>query len=562
MSNEKHTVAISPPEGYTGPHRSLVLSGGGMRVAYQAGVLRALQEHDLRFHHADGTSGGTMNLAMLMSGFSPEAMCDRWRSLDVKKFVSMLPFQEYLNLHNVKAFGDADGIVNHVFPHLGIDLERIRAAKGMEGTFNVCNYSTKTNEVIPHTNATQDLLVASISLPIFMPSVEHNGDQYIDSAWIRDANLMEAVKRGAEEIWLIWCIGNHGIYKDGIFNQYVHMLEMSANGGLFEEFDRIREINERIKNGDSPYGQAEPVKLHVIKPEYPLPLDPDFYFNRVDASTLVNMGYADASKYVANMSADGIDFTPAATRMKDPAPGIAFREKMEGWFSLDANNPEEGAQKGQEQGTTLSLHGSIYIRNLPNFMGSQEHSGTMAGHIEFAPFDDYLPAKTGVFNLFVEEGQNAPDTKWMIYEMQFDHEGNSYYLAGKKEVRDDPGFDLWEDTTTLKATLHKGTDAAGTVVAAGILKLSKKELVNLVKTLHAIDARDAAERFNLLANFGAFFLGELWDSYRSVVRQRDEERQEDASWTKYLKLGGVFLAVVVIGCVYLFTFCKLNIIKG
>lgn len=544
-----HTVSFSAPDDNSGPRRSLVLSGGGMRVAYQAGVLRALQEHGLSFQHADGTSGGTMNLAMLMSGLTPDQMCDRWRTLDVKKFVSMLPFEEYLKMHNVKAFGDADGIVNDVFPHLGIDLEKIRAAKGMEGTFNVCNYTHKTNEVIPHTNAALDLLVAGISLPIFMPSVEHDGDQYIDSVWIKDANVMEAVKRGAEEIWLVWCIGNHGIYKDGIFNQYVHMLEMSANGELFEEFDRIREINKRIENGDSPYGQTRPITMHLIKPEYPLPLDPDFYFDRVDASTLVSMGYADASTYLANMDEEGIDFVPAATRMKDPEPGIAFREKMEGWFSLGTQDPDEGASKGKEQGTKLSLHGSIYIRNMRRFMEGPDHSGTLAGHIDFAPFDDYLPAKTGVFNLFVEEGENAPDTKWMIYEMQFDHEGNSYYLAGRKEVRDDPGFDIWQDTTTLKVQLHEGTDTTGTVVGAGILKLTRKELVNLLKTLYAIDAEDTAERFNLLANFGAFFLGEIWDSYKNLVqKKKDDENNEDPkTWPRFLKTGGIFLVVLLVG---------------
>ena len=50
------------------PRRSLLLAGGGIRVAYQAGVLVALEEAGLRFHHADGTSGGTFNLAMLLSG--------------------------------------------------------------------------------------------------------------------------------------------------------------------------------------------------------------------------------------------------------------------------------------------------------------------------------------------------------------------------------------------------------------------------------------------------------------------------------------------------------------
>ena len=38
--------------------RSLVAAGGGMRVAWQAGVVRALQEEGLTFDHVDGTSGG------------------------------------------------------------------------------------------------------------------------------------------------------------------------------------------------------------------------------------------------------------------------------------------------------------------------------------------------------------------------------------------------------------------------------------------------------------------------------------------------------------------------
>ncbi|MDZ7757704.1 patatin-like phospholipase family protein [Rhodohalobacter sp.] len=550
MGNENHTVIGSPPQGYSGPKRSLVLAGGGMRVAYQAGVIRAMIENGLCFHHADGTSGGTMNLAMLFSGLSSEEMCERWRSLDIKKFVSMLPFDEYLRLHKTKAMGDADGIINDVFPHLGIDTDRIRSVEGMQGTFNVCNYTKKTNEAIPHTDISTELLVAGVSLPIFMPAVKHNGSDYIDSVWIKDANLMEAVKRGAEEIWLIWCIGNHGIYKDGMFDQYVHMIEMSANGVLFEEFDRINELNDRIKKGDSPYGQTKEIKLHVIKPEYPLPLDPDFYFNRIDASTLVSMGYADAANYLSTYNEDGISFEPSATRMKDPAPGVAFREKMEGWFSLGTTDPDEGAKNGEQENVKLSLNAAIYIHDLRDFLKNSTRSGMMAGHINFAPFDEYLPAKTGVFNLFVEDDDHGPDTKWMIYEMGFEYEGKSYYLAGKKEVRNDPGFDLWEDTTTLKVQLHEGIDASGPVVGAGVLKLSKTELLKLLRSMHAIAAESSAERFNLIANFGAFFLGELWDSYKGfAIHDRDTPK-----WGRYLKIIVIILGLAGAGWLIYFLF--------
>src|SRR5690606_13055605 len=82
---------------HTRPRRSLLLAGGGMRVAYQAGVLRALAEHGIEFDHVDGASGGTINLAMLFSGLTPEEMCGRWQSLDPKWFVSLPPLRELLD---------------------------------------------------------------------------------------------------------------------------------------------------------------------------------------------------------------------------------------------------------------------------------------------------------------------------------------------------------------------------------------------------------------------------------------------------------------------------------
>lgn len=512
IKKQKKPVYGAPPAGYAGPKRSLVLAGGGMRVAYQAGVIRALLEHNLCFHHADGTSGGTMNLAMLLSGHSPADMCGRWRTLDVKKFVSMLPFNEYLRLHKAKALGSAEGIADEVFPHLGIDVGEIRKSGGMQGTFNVCNYTDKINESIPHQEIALDLLLAGISLPIFMPVVHYQNKKYMDAVWIKDANLTEAVKRGAEEIWLVWCIGNHDQYRDGLFNQYVHMIEMSANGALFEEFDRIRELNKRIRRGDSPYGQEQPVKLHVIKPEYPLPLDPDYFFNRIDAATLISMGYADAVQYLDKRDKKGVSWTPAATKMKNPVPGIAFREKMEGWFALHETDPKQGADAGKEQGSSMSLHASIYIRDLEAFMENTDHSGTMNGYLVFEDFDNYLPAKTGIFNLFVEN-DNDTEIKRMIYEMSFSYDDREYYLAGKKEVKDNPGLDLWKDTTTLNARLFEGSDSTGNIVGAGILTLEVKELVKLIKNMRAIDASGTAEKINLLANFGTFFLGELWDTY-------------------------------------------------
>src|SRR3989442_12107104 len=115
-----------------------------MRVAYQAGVLKALQENGLRFFHADGASGGTINLSMLFSGLTPDEMCQRWRTLDVKQFASLMPLRDYLLPTNMAAFGDADGVVRKVFPDLGIDPGRFRGAPGIAGSLKLFNSPRET----------------------------------------------------------------------------------------------------------------------------------------------------------------------------------------------------------------------------------------------------------------------------------------------------------------------------------------------------------------------------------------------------------------------------------
>ena len=494
-----------------GVHRSLILAGGGMRVSYQAGVIRALSEAGVKFSHGDGTSGGTMNLAMLLSGVSPAEMCDRWRSLKVGDFVSLMPVEQYLKGPDIMAMGDADGIVNKVFPHLGIDVGKIRASGEMEGTFNVCNFSRKTNEVISHRDVTLDSLVAGISLPIFMPPVKIGDAYYTDSVWIKDANVMEAVKRGASEIWLVWCIGNTREYKSGVFNQYVHMIEMSANGVMFEEFDRVNELNGRICKGDSPYGQKQAITLHVIKPEYPLPLDPDLYMGKIDNATLVDRGYADAERYLRTAGPQGIPFTPEATTMSEPQLGFTFREMMVGGFAWGETDPRAGEKKGSSAGTKLAMHATITINDLRRFIDDPNHLGDITGHLDVPTLGNNIPTTRGVFNLF--SPTDDPTMKYMVYEFGFDQNGEHYYMAGRKEVHNDPGMDLWSDTTTLFTTLHKGVDKSGPVVGAGVLKLSVTELIKMVPTMQPTNAKSMKEKADAVMEFGKFFMGALWVQY-------------------------------------------------
>lgn len=497
------------------PRRSLVLSGGGIRVAYQAGAIRALFDAGLTFDHVDATSGGGLNLAMLLSGLSPAEMCERWRTLDPKRFLSFMPLEHYLKAADLTAMGDADGIASGVMPHLGIDFATIRANRTVAGTFNVCNFTRKVNEVVPHEAVDREMVIAGMSLPGVLPPVKRGGDWYLDSAFIRDANPLEAVRRGADQVWMIWCLGNTPFYHGGFLNIYIQMLEMAAHGALHQDFERIRELNEQVALGGTPGGRVRPVVVHLVLPEYRLPLDPDVVAGRTSLAALIDMGYADASRYLAGRRPEGVSLTPEVTMMKEGALGLTFRETMSGPFALGATDPQEGARQGKGAKTELAMHATITIRDLQAFIADREHAGEIVGRITFPPLGLDLPASRGRFQLF--SPSDDPMLKRMVYELAFEHGGESYYLAGRKDVKDDPGFDLWRDTTTLFTRLHKGRDASGPVVGAGVLALSPTELVKLLSTAHALNASSVAEEAKAVAEFGRFFLGELWNSYISKV---------------------------------------------
>lgn len=191
--------------------------------------------------------------------------------------------------------------------------------------------------------------------------------------------------------------------------------------------------------------------------------------------------------------------------------GIRFRETMAGAFALGAATPEDGVAAGEAAGTRLAMHAVVDIADLDGFIADPRHRGGLTGTIDFPPLGTAISAGSGNFNLF--SPTDDPAMKHMVYELAFEHDGSHRYLAGHKNVRDDPGFDMIADTTTLFITLHEGGDKDGSVIGAGILKLDMFDLARLVSTITVTGTDDAGEMAAAVARFGRFFLGELWDTY-------------------------------------------------
>ena len=166
--------------------------------------------------------------------------------------------------------GDADGIPPaRASPTWASTWHAIRASTGHgRAQFNVCDFTRKQERGHPpHSRGQKDLLVAGISLPIFMPPVR-KGRHALRRLGL-DQGRQPYRSRGARGRGTLGAVVHrqHGRLPRRAV-QPVRPHDRDQRGGaLNAEFDWIRDLNARILRGDSPYGQTRPIRLHVIKPK-------------------------------------------------------------------------------------------------------------------------------------------------------------------------------------------------------------------------------------------------------------------------------------------------------
>ncbi len=444
--------------------RSLVLAGGGMRVAWQAGVVRALQEDGLVFDHVDGTSGGILTAAMLCSGVDGVQMCRRWRDVDVQDFGSALPFREYLTgPWNLPAVGDADGLLQRVFPALGIDVDAIRTSP-LAGSFNVVDFATKESVAVDARDVDAPLLAAGMSLPLFLTPLRRDGHVWTDAVWVRDANLTEALRRGADEVWLVWCIGDTPRWGDGPLEQYVHMIEMSAAGGLASDLALAEAAGRSFV-------------LHVVRPEHPLPLDPEFYLGRISSDSLVQMGYRDARRYLAGRSRDGVPRTPACTRMTEPPPSARYVEHLRGPArgvveDRAAGATTDGGPTSEDRAAddrTVSLDLTVVMP-----LDGPVDDADVAGALTYAPWGE---------RAYLADGHVTADADALTYRATVRVDGHDLTLTATRSLVDDPGFDAWSDLSRVDLEVR---DPSGDVVLSAPLDLGASGVRRLVTSVEPV----------------------------------------------------------------------------
>lgn len=507
--------------------RSLILAGGGIKVAFQAGVLQVwLDEAGLKFDHIDAASGGVFNLAMMCQGMNGLEIANNWRNLNPRAGIDF-NWAQFPKLLYAESLFTLDNYRQHVFKDWGLDWEKIRAGN-LEATFNVFNFSRKELVVIEPPELTEDLFVACVSLPMWFPPVKIGGETFIDAVYLSDANIEEAIRRGADEIWVIWTVSDKDEWNSGFVANYFQIIETVAVGNYRAILKRISKNNEAISQGETgEFGRH--IEVKELKADVALHYLIDFSQDRLHEA--VNLGVKRAREWCA---ANNIPLQNASTEYPTDIHQVHtklwFTEEMKGFMTIGETDYQTAFQRGKENDSPIMFHLKITIDGVNRFVTRPEHdTDNLEGYIECPVLGGRLPIEKGWFNLFIDEADAAQ--KIMLYRLFFrDKDGNPLTLSGFKDIKDDPGFDLWSDTTTLFVRIFKGHISAeeeksmpnnpqlfqDSLLASGIINIYFFDFLKQLTTFR-VEAPTISDKLSTMARFGRLFMGKLWDVYATEV---------------------------------------------
>lgn len=494
--------------------RALVFAGGGLKVAYQAGVLQVLlDEAGMAFDLADGASGGVFNLAMWCQGMSGRQIADNWRA-----YRPLRAFTPNLSGWLRGPFGDSvltfGGLRRRVLTGFGLDWHAIRATE-REAVFELFDVTRQQLESVPAAEITEDRLLSAVALPMWFPPVRIDGRTYIDAVFATDGNLEEMIRRGASELWVIWTVSTRGTWRPGFVPEYFLMIEAAANSRLRAALQRIEQSNADLAAG-RPGSFARPITVHLLCGEVPMG-----YLLVLRGKTVqraVDLGVREARQWCARHGIATVPSAPvtapAETDDTDCAvsagpAGVSFHEVMRGSLAV-------GEAPGGTAGR-ISLDLDVAIGDVAAFVADPAHVAVVNGTVSCAALGGQLAIRDGRLSLLADAAGALSTSKHMTYDLRLtDAHGRRLRLHGVKRLERGARSSLWADTTTLTTEIRD--EATGAVVAAGRARISVPGFLRELTTFRAA-APTGRGRAAALGRFGYFFADQLGQVYGQPVRQ-------------------------------------------
>lgn len=198
----------------------LVLAGGGVKGSYQAGSYMAFRKCGIKIDGVVGTSIGSFNAAMIVSGKEKE-LCEFWENVDVGKLLNFK--SDYINSVNnnekfkelIFSLEEMSSIIKNKGIKLDnlkktleelIDEDKIRKSQMDFGLVTVSLSEMEPKYIFKNEmqkGKIPEYILASCNLPIFKSSKYIDNKIYIDGGFYDNNPVNMLLKKGYDKVYSI-----------------------------------------------------------------------------------------------------------------------------------------------------------------------------------------------------------------------------------------------------------------------------------------------------------------------------------------------------------------------
>lgn len=119
----------------------------------------------------------------------------------------------------------------------------------------------------------------------------------------------------------------------------------------------------------------------------------------------------------------------------DTPDNLRFTEEMKGYITLGEADQRKGCKEGKQDKRFAMFHLTIAVTDVDRFVADPDHEASATGWVEAESLGGRMAVEKGIF----------------------------------KDVKDDSGFDVWTDTSTLYTRILRGHVDAGGEASAEVV---------------------------------------------------------------------------------------------
>lgn len=289
--------------------RALILSGGGARGAYQAGVWKFLLEMNWKPDLICGTSVGAINATAIACNLELPDLIQLWKNIErgnVYRISIIRQIIHFLLRRGFKPLMDTE-------PLKKLLLEKINFQELRKSKYSVIiaavNILTSQLRFFDQNEIDIEHVMASSAIPFIFPWHYIDGEPYWDGAPMANTPILPALQRGVEEIIVILLspVGGSRLDLPKTKKQVIERMFEQTLIGSYESFmahlsweEKIRSRQSTLKNIIRRTLSLGDVRIATVAPNRMLGFHSIVNFSEKQADLLISEGYIDGKNQLAH----------------------------------------------------------------------------------------------------------------------------------------------------------------------------------------------------------------------------------------------------------------------